>query len=134
MLVLRQSTIFQSTPPARGATCQHLLLLFQSFSFNPHPPRGGRLHLRDIVNARLRFQSTPPARGATIAVICDINAFQNVSIHTPREGGDAPNRIAASIFLPFQSTPPARGATVRQHPLSPLKTVSIHTPREGGDG
>ena len=57
--------IFQSTPPARGAT-----------------PRRGCWY------KWLTFQSTPPARGAT-GVDVSADDFQEViSIHAPREGGD----------------------------------------------
>ena len=46
VLVLRQSTIFQSTPPARGATAE----------------------LKRRRDAWEKFQSTPPARGATAEI------------------------------------------------------------------
>ena len=55
---------FQSTPPARGATTNFILV------------PGDRI-----------FQSTPPARGATRVLRPD-KANQNISIHAPREGGD----------------------------------------------
>ena len=87
-----------------------------------------------------------------------IAAFQmiaDISIHAPREGGDAEDGAAAGLradFNPrpprggrprytshelvpqlFQSTPPARGAT----PIGPRDmghiVISIHAPREGGD-
>ena len=37
--------------------------------------------------------------------------YSNISIHAPREGGDAPSRNQRRRPLTFQSTPPARGAT-----------------------
>ena len=57
-----------------------------------------------------------------------------ISIHAPREGGDGAALHGHHAAHIFQSTPPARGATClaalgRQlHPL-----ISIHAPREGGD-
>ncbi len=80
----------------------------------------------------------------------------DISIHAPREGGDAEdsyNTVAAAVFqstppargatrsgttmpLPltsFQSTPPARGATRQRRIRSFHQTISIHAPREGGD-
>ena len=81
--------LFQSTPPARGATIMNLY------------DRRGYL-----------FQSTPPARGAT-AGICLPCCFQLISIHAPREGGDTAAQNAANARKEFQSTPPARGATKR---------------------
>ena len=79
-----------------------------------------------------------------------------ISIHAPREGGDAPASWATPRSPGFQSTPPARGATmiwmIRQVELvfqstppargaTPIfslhyciRIISIHAPREGGDG
>ena len=60
--------IFQSTPPARGATLV-LGWLWRDFEyFNPRPPRGGRRQ----------------GRGGRQAEI-------GISIHAPREGGDHPD-------------------------------------------
>ena len=78
-----------------------------------------------------------------------------ISIHAPREGGDAIGCLMALVISIFQSTPPARGATTKP-PKSLLKLlfqstppargatkrisrvlqpdkISIHAPREGGD-
>ena len=100
---------FQSTPPARGATCGALIACRCGNHFNPRPPRGGRL-FADLDDPEYEiFQSTPPARGATI---CDeIHAFKQ----------------------PFQSTPPARGATIFPSGEKVVIHISIHAPREGGD-
>ena len=57
--------LFQSTPPARGATNLLQLLLIHRINFNPRPPRGGRLNQLKLFN----------------------NKFL-ISIHAPREGGD----------------------------------------------
>ena len=102
------SDLFQSTPPARGATksiqgCR----CFLSY-FNPRPPRGGR---RDDPAGRLGdvvFQSTPPARGATIL------------------GSNSWN------FLLFQSTPPARGATLSLCLLNAASLYFNPRPPRGG--
>ena len=63
-ILLPPNKLFQSTPPARGATAGHPCL-------------------RMIP----RFQSTPPARGATFSDIT-ANSDMIISIHAPREGGD----------------------------------------------
>ena len=103
--------IFQSTPPARGAT-QVILGYPAKYpkNFNPRPPRGGRPALLLVFSSMWpTFQSTPPARGATTT--------------------DEPY----SWDSQFQSTPPARGATAfNQFPYSNFH-ISIHAPREGGD-
>ena len=85
---------FQSTPPARGATVSGIKAMASAIKdFNPRPPRGGRP----------RIQRRP-------------SADQPISIHAPREGGDAaPWRRRSWAWL-FQSTPPARGATAASTP------------------
>ena len=102
--------LFQSTPPARGATYLPVLDGF-------HAPL---------------FQSTPPARGATDGAT-QAAQFIGISIHAPREGGD--DRTCPSPARPrrFQSTPPARGATAGAVVHDRLPGISIHAPREGGD-
>ena len=58
-----EDKVFQSTPPARGATRSRIWIL----------------------SARA-FQSTPPARGATLGVLSVLPVLP-ISIHAPREGG-----------------------------------------------
>ena len=60
-------------------------------------------------------------------------AVVNISIHAPREGGDASISGAAVAHRKFQSTPPARGATVADGLYGFDVDISIHAPREGGD-
>ena len=64
----------------------------------------------------------------------DAIAILKISIHAPREGGDATLSACAQFSAAFQSTPPARGATIplRYAALRRLH-ISIHAPREGGD-
>ena len=72
--------IFQSTPPARGATTSSSRTFTTRSYFNPRPPRGGRLIGRRSVLRRL-----------------------GISIHAPREGGDPrawPNLPARRYFNP----------------------------------
>src|SRR5665213_3111647 len=101
--------LFQSTPPARGATG-----ILESFiglvGFNPRPPRGGRL-----VSVRKCWHS------------------EIVSIHAPRAGGDWAAFVPTYFSSEFQSTPPARGATRPRPTPAPRTSVSIHAPRAGGD-
>ena len=100
---------FQSTPPARGAT-----------TGTPHRPTGRA------------FQSTPPARGATTDIRYAV-IDTPISIHAPREGGDASSYAAPPRIALFQSTPPARGATGHRNDRLLEIAISIHAPREGGD-
>ncbi len=124
-------------------------------SFNPRPPRGGRLQTGALRGEGYKFQSTPPARGATRPRPDHLRRYA-VSIHAPRAGGDptrtsgrrkrcgfqstppargatAPTGLEISAVTPFQSTPPARGATLYRLQLRGVFTVSIHAPRAGGD-
>ena len=101
--------------------------------FNPRPPRGGRRSATTGLNKRKNtFQSTPPARGATGYQYEDLRLVV-ISIHAPREGGDAITLSIVFLILGFQSTPPARGATNIKDCFRVINIISIHAPREGGD-
>ena len=146
--------LFQSTPPARGATggaCRRRRSLLH---FNPRPPRGGRPYMSMFFRVSNKFQSTPPARGATAyaPVLPTLQPFQStppargatsstaatisriiISIHAPREGGDYGRVKTLRPLFGFQSTPPARGATLIRISNAIFIGISIHAPREGGD-
>ena len=124
---------FQSTRPARGATCRrpHRQWCRHRY-FNPRAPRGAR-PLRTLDSVR----------------------SLSISIHAPREGRDrrrrcpprtpglftprAPRGARRLVRLPrsgisvFQSTRPARGATDIEGILPRPAPISIHAPREGRD-
>ena len=105
----RSAVLFQSTPPARGATLRRRSRCRRGSRFNPRPPRGGRPKIIRKAMLDKLFQSTPPARGAT------------------------PTARPSGMFALFQSTPPARGATIRERACGAPTPVSIHAPRAGGD-
>ena len=130
---------FQSTPPARGATWYITASPPDTPRFQSTPPaRGATRGNRSAAVFLERFQSTPPARGATSSV-ATVTPTAAISIHAPREGGDAEvphhsdeytdfnprpprggrhnDKIHGLHTTPFQSTPPARGAT-ESEPLS----------------
>ena len=58
-----ETAVFQSTPPARGATCGQRSDHAHVCDFNPRPPRGGRPRGPAQLYTLGAFQSTPPARG-----------------------------------------------------------------------
>ena len=140
--------------PREGGDERHINGNLWFGDFNPRPPRGGRRKNAEVAYFDLLFQSTPPARGATM-VRHHYHRSLLISIHAPREGGDAPPVLGApsgtiSIHAPreggdtvemerfntpltFQSTPPARGATRPRTWLTMWMRISIHAPREGGD-
>ena len=60
-------------------------------------------------------------------------ATNSISIHAPREGGDSDSDATMVDCETFQSTPPARGATLLSDDVVNTRSISIHAPREGGD-
>ena len=130
-------SLFQSTPPARGATRRDHLDGHGAGDFNPRPPRGGRRRCSAISCAYGDFNPRPP-RGGRRQIKKEGSRTAAISIHAPREGGDRspahpdgqkrdfnprPPRggrrrhiCSAMSYSRFQSTPPARGAT--RHPLA----------------
>ena len=100
---------FQSTPPARGATCRYdiknIPLIISIHApreggdreingrrcyadhFNPRPPRGGRPR-QMMTNADMTYFNPRPPRGGRLHLLKNLPPFRK-----------------------FQSTPPARGAT-----------------------
>ena len=126
--------LFQSTPPARGATPLKKSRMTENRHFNPRPPRGGRPGAMWTSTTSGLFQSTPPARGATSCISSMTRELMHfnprpprggrrsgyqyedlrlvvISIHAPREGGDNHHINDSAELKKFQSTPPARGAT-----------------------
>ena len=101
--------LFQSTPPARGATCA-VPVSHHAPAISIHAPREGGDEI-------IRLQS-----------FCI-----EISIHAPREGGDSRRSWPVRSTWIFQSTPPARGATTIRDKLGQGIEISIHAPREGGD-
>ena len=102
--------IFQSTPPARGATPHTFDELIAEVNFNPRPPRGERHYA--FIHSRMKHF---------------------ISIHAPREGSDISSASTVPVAGVFQSTPPARGATRAIFLIALIKRISIHAPREGSD-
>ena len=101
---------FQSTLPARGATCAMSDIIAESLKFQSTlPARGATATCPGFTPPPTRFQSTLPARGATILkAYCEKH---NV----------------------FQSTLPARGATDEEGEVVATFSISIHAPRTGSD-
>ena len=105
----RMFHIFQSTPPARGATYV-FAASNKTAAISIHAPReGGDDDGSPAWQAFFQFQSTPPARGATFLGRL-LGRETDISIHAPREGGDVQTR--------------------QKHCC---EAISIHAPREGGD-
>ena len=146
--------VFQSTPPARGAT-KGKPVFPSSRHVSIHAPRaGGDCLPRPACSGTAGFNPRPP-RGGRLLNGWDKDGKHIVSIHAPRAGGDPSRdcqvqRASVSIHAPprggrlnidsggvksdtFQSTPPARGATPFGGGKGQTWIVSIHAPRAGGD-
>ena len=132
------NALFQSTPPARGATAP-LHHGHAALGISIHaPPRGGRLNCQPQRFLRIDFNPRPPRGGRLWRDAVDAKSLM-ISIHAPREGGDCLilwTRRCRRYFNPrpprggrpkinrynvynkgFQSTPPARGATILSAPI-----------------
>ena len=101
--------LFQSTPPARGATLSHLLqTVFGHISI--HAPReGGDDGLKSLPG---KFK---------------------ISIHAPREGGDDKVYVPAASGIISIHAPREGGDLWSASYESKKYQISIHAPREGGD-
>ena len=104
---------FQSTHPARGATCAFISKHLRVSNFNPRTPRGVRLADFFSGGSSSAFQSTHPARGATGALE-RISPATRISIHAPREGCDSSTFVLSPAAANFNPRTP-RG--VRQQTL-----------------
>ena len=126
-------SLFQSTPPARGAT----LMLVRSLVcglISIHAPREGGDFMVVRVVPRISFISIHAPREGGDHRKDENGLYVIISIHAPREGGDHTKRLMICARSRFQSTPPARGATSIFCTKGWPKNISIHAPREGGDG
>ena len=124
--------IFQSTPPARGATVSEKSKI-QLQGISIHAPReGGDNQQHKRASQTKRFQSTPPARGATLHYPAIFKSYA-ISIHAPREGGDLIHSILATPQNDFNPRPPRGGRRKTVLHGIRINLISIHAPREGGD-
>ena len=104
-----QNVAFQSTLPARGATCSRCRFSARYWHFNPRSPHGERHRAGMDAHHKWHFNPRSPHG--------ERRAF-------PTVGG---------FIAAFQSTLPARGATPVTSMLSTLTAISIHAPRTGSD-
>ena len=106
--------IFQSTPPARGATIQTGDLQTAFGDISIHAPReGGDRISSSVIISPSRFQSTPPARGATWGFFLFVDVTHIISIHAPREGGDTLYRVLCHHAIQHFNPRPPRGGRLR---------------------
>ena len=173
---LGTSKLFQSTPPARGATAggariarqvpvsihapraggdseyqyQHraccsfnprpprggrLFVVFQHIvdsCFNPRPPRGGRLRQAVTVTWLRCFNPRPP-RGGRRRQCGRCTATTCFNPRPPRGGRPWATGNDAPIEVCFNPRPPRGGRRWSDCAAQSARPVSIHAPRAGGD-
>ena len=126
--------LFQSAPPARGATDRLPVSEHRDERFNPRPPREGRRSLQWArPGAGGCFDPRPPREGRRDQHrrLADQHA---VSIRAPRaRGGWHVSSTGCALEAEFQSAPPARGSDRRlDHSQQAVLEVSIRAPRARG--
>ena len=129
---------FQSTRPARDATCRLMLPTLSPHCFNPRAPRGTRPSGPTLMTTALCFNPRAPrgtrrgggwyySAAARVSIhapragrdcrqIARTESTKVVSIHAPRAGRDQRQGTAFREPVKFQSTRPARDATQRPPP------------------
>ena len=124
---------FQSTLPARGATLTWQTCRIRKNHFNPRSPHGERPRWSSSpCAARCHFNPRSP-HGERRKSHFFSRFFAKISIHAPRTGSDASACSLSIRARRFQSTLPARGATVAADVQERGDSISIHAPRTGSD-
>ena len=122
---------FQSTLPARGATCRRIPAPTRRRYFNPRSPHGERRTTTTDSLFSIAFQSTLPARGATPP---DERRTRNrpISIHAPRTGSDVKNDSMDRDHR-ISIHAPRTGSDAQSRNPQRNRGISIHAPRTGSD-
>ena len=124
---------FQSTHPARGATCKLGGGRKMTPNISIHAPREGCDGQRVCIWGYPKDFNPRTPRGVRPSASRPAIIPFSISIHAPREGCD---ESACGCSRPggrFQSTHPARGATDFRLASDRAVYISIHAPREGCD-
>ena len=125
-------SIFQSTPPAKGAT-SFKKYLARTVRFQSTPPAKGATSRGDSRSLRSfgHFNPRPLRRGRPAAAELE-GGIDNISIHAPCEGGDpesVPHHHADIISIHA----PCEGGDAWTIATKVTGLISIHAPCEGGD-
>ena len=107
--------------------------VIQTIAFQSTPPARGATHI-DIGREVTRIISIhAPREGGDAAALPD-NASDQISIHAPREGGDKRGQARIKDFSwNFNPRPPRGGRPGKTAVAIRTTVISIHAPREGGD-
>ena len=126
------SDLFQSTPPAEGATFQIQDQIQSQIYFNPRPLRRGRRASIIANDASINFNPRPLRRGRPCCTGWT-HCLPHISIHAPCGGGDQLCRAGSGTGSNFNPRPLRRGRRYMQSYLANATVISIHAPCEGGD-
>ena len=105
--------LFQSTPPARGATASDIGLSCKIPNFNPRPPRGGRQCPCKSCCHLLYISIHAPREGGDVQRFINSTLSPPISIHAPREGGDLASGLPVRAGYHFNPRPPRGGRQQR---------------------
>ena len=125
-----EDSLFQSTPPVRGAT-DIIAALASGIGISIHAPREGGDGDNGCTADRPSISIHAPREGGDVLFTALNYLLRNFNPRPPR-GGRLPLSAALKRLGQFQSTPPARGATHGGHNDDDQPLISIHAPREGG--
>ena len=127
----RWSMLFQSTPPAWGATAELLHeVLFVLVSI--HAPRVGGDLQHGLSRQRHAVSIHAPRVGGDNSQTA-LRPASGVSIHAPRVGGDRRLQDSHRVDDSFNPRPPRGGRPLGARVCGGSPDVSIHAPRVGGD-
>ena len=122
-----QSSVFQSTLPARGATEKSRICTAYSI-ISIHAPRtGSDAAAQGVDLLRLEFQSTLPARGATSTRLSRSNGHC-ISIHAPRTGSDSATLDAAKRTCYFNPRSPHGERPIDKSPALAERNFNPRSP------
>ena len=123
---------FQSTLPARGATCCSAPSPNFPDDFNPRSLHGERRYSFLAARRHSSISIHAPCTGSDFLAFClhsTTNHFNPRSLHGERPGESS----ISSQLSQFQSTLPARGATLFRALRRAHIVISIHAPCTGSD-
>ena len=125
--------IFQSTPPARGATAGPICRVLGVSIISIHAPReGGDTVSRTQLPKPFWISIHAPREGGDLSSTV-VPRPTTISIHAPREGGDC-GTVAGAGPAGISIHAPREGGDYHLLALAFLVAIiSIHAPREGGD-
>ena len=107
-------TMFQFTPPGRGATCCRSHQVCHG-RFNSRTPGGVRRVYQHLISLSDGVSIHAPREGCDLVAKHKARGNKSVSIHAPREGCDYQVYLQETDDNPFQFTHPGRGATKTGH-------------------